>query len=106
MLKTLGPSTEVVRRREERVLHLRKLDHKLNEINTLMISQVSKNNEADASDLCQLTSHSTGDWAHDKDIWLSGSSLELHLEDKHGHSVITIPFSVNYIFITFKNHPK
>jgi hypothetical protein len=28
-----------------------------------------------------------GDWTNDKDIWLSGSSLDLHHEDKNGHSV-------------------
>ena len=45
MLKTLGPTAEVVRRREERVLHLRKLDQKLKEINALIISEVAKNDE-------------------------------------------------------------
>lgn len=87
MLKTLGPTCEVVRRREERILHLRKLDQKLAEINTLIVNHVGKS-EVVASDLCHTTSTSPalqGDWANDKDIWLSGSSLDLHHEEKNGH---------------------
>lgn len=89
MLKMLGPTSEVVRRREERILHLRKLDQKLAEVNALIVNHVGKS-EAAASDLCHTTSTSPalpGDWANDKDIWLSGSSLDLHQEDKNGHSV-------------------
>jgi len=89
MLKTLGPTAEVVRRREERVLHLRKLDQRLKEVNALIVSEVAKNEvKNDANDLCHVTSNPNGDWSNDKDIWLSGSGLELHLEDKHGLSVI------------------
>ena len=90
MLKTLGPTSEVVRRREERVLHLRKLDNKLAEINNLIVNHVGKS-EADAGDLCHTTSTSHGDWVNDKDAWLSGSSLDLCMEEKHGLSVI--PFA-------------
>ena len=96
MLKTLGPTSEVVKRREERILHLRKLDQKLAEINTLIVNHVGKS-EAAASDLCHTTSTSPalpGDWTNDKDIWLSGSSLDLHHEDKNGHSVILYDVSI------------
>ena len=88
MLKTLGPTAEVVRRREERILHLRKLDQKLKEINALIVSEVAKNEAAESSNLCHVSSNANGEWANDKEIWLSGSSLELHLEDKHALSVI------------------
>lgn len=96
MLKTLGPTSEVVRRREERILNLRKLDQKLAEVNTLIVNHVGKT-EAAASDLCHTTSTPPalpGNWTNDKDIWLSGSSLDLHHEDKNGHSVIVSVFII------------
>lgn len=74
MLKTLGTTSEVVRRREERISLLRKLDQQLTEIESLIASKNQAAVEAAAA----------------ADIWLSGSSLELHLEEKNGiHSVNT-----------------
>ena len=84
MLKTLGPTSQVVRRREELISLLRKLDRKLVEIEAIIASKNQAAAEAAAA------AAAVADWTQDKDIWLSNSSLELHLEsDKNGgiHSV-------------------
>lgn len=87
MQKTLGPANEVLRRREERILHLRKLDQKLAEVNGLIAQHMSKA-EAAANDHCHTASSNRArEWDNDKDIWMSGSSMDLQLEDRNGHSV-------------------
>ncbi len=85
MLKTLGPASEVVRRREERILHLRKLDQKLAEINSLIAQHIG-NSEAAAAGESAATSRR--DWSNDKDIWMSNSSLDLQLAEDKQYSVI------------------
>ena len=91
MLKTLGPTSEVVRRREERILHLRKLDQKLAQVNTLIVDHVGKSHETSPPPPPPPPPPAlAGDWTADKDIWLSGSSLDLHQEEKNGsHSVLS-----------------
>ena len=88
MQKTLGPANEVLRRREERILHLRKLDQKLAEVNGLIAQHAAKSDET-ATDQCLAASSSRniGVWTNDKDVWMSGSSLDFPLEDRNGHSV-------------------
>ena len=84
MLKTLGPVSEVVRRREERILVLRKLDQKLNEVNSAIANHLEVTL---VDDLCNAGIQAT-DWLIDKDVWQSSSSLDLHMAvEKHGHSV-------------------
>lgn len=91
MAKTLGPTSEAVRRREERILHLRKLDQRLAEVNSLIDSHASKTGADERPENDELPRSASAavrpEWSNDKDIWLSGSSLDLHLEDKNGHSV-------------------
>ena len=80
MLKTLGPTNEVVKRREELILHLRKVDQKLADINTLIVNHVGESETA-TSDLYHTTTTSPAlpdDSTNDKGIWLSGSSLDPH----------------------------
>lgn len=105
MAKTLGPTSEVVRRREERILHLRKLDQRLAEINSLITSHANKTDAAaarpDPDEQLELARSAVRpEWPNDKDIWLSGSSLDLHLDDKNGHSV-TSNHSFDWIFTKF-----
>lgn len=84
MLKTLGPASEVVRRREERILHLRKLDQKLAEINSL----IAQHRDSEAAAAGESAATSRRDWPNDKDIWMSNSSLDLQLAEDKQYSVI------------------
>jgi len=87
MLKTLGPASEVVRRREERILVLRKIDQKLADITNAITRQLERESEPPSSDLCPGNAAAHPEWMIDKDVWLSSSSLDLRLEaDKQGHS--------------------
>ena len=54
MIKTLGPASEVVRRREERILVLRKIDQKLADISLAINRQRERQRDtsAEAVDLC------------------------------------------------------
>jgi hypothetical protein len=89
MLKTLGPASEVVRRREERILVLRKIDQKLADITNAITRQLERESEPPSSDLCPGNAAAHPEWMIDKDVWLSSSSLDLRLEaDKQGHSVL------------------